>query len=68
MLKCPKCKERKCRNYLGVRNDSEPFDEIEEVNYCEAFPDRIPYEIAYGDNDHTKPFKGDNGIRYSTGV
>ena len=31
---------------------------------CEAFPDGIPDEIAYGDNPHTSPFPGDHGIRF----
>jgi hypothetical protein len=31
---------------------------------CKAFPERIPDEIAYGDNLHLEPFKGDNGIQY----
>jgi hypothetical protein len=31
---------------------------------CDAFPKGIPEEIATGEHDHTKPFKGDNGIRF----
>ncbi len=31
---------------------------------CKAFPDGIPDEIAYGDNNHTDPYPGDNGIQY----
>ena len=31
---------------------------------CTAFPQGIPDEILDGENLHTKPFKGDNGIRY----
>ena len=31
---------------------------------CKAFPDGIPYEITYGDNDHTKPYPGDHGIQF----
>lgn len=33
-------------------------------NTCAAFPDGIPDEIWRGDNDHTKPYPGDNGIRF----
>ncbi len=33
---------------------------------CEAFPDGIPKEIAFGDWDHTKPFQGDKGILFET--
>jgi len=39
-------------------------EESTEVNYCKAFPDGIPDEIAYGDNKHTEPYPGDNGIQY----
>ena len=31
---------------------------------CKAFPDGIPKEIADGKHDHTKSYKGDNGIRF----
>lgn len=31
---------------------------------CTAFKDEIPDEIYYGDHDHTKPYPGDNGIRF----
>ena len=31
---------------------------------CKAFPDGIPTEILTGENDHTKPYKGDNGIQF----
>jgi len=31
---------------------------------CKAFPKGIPKEILLGKHDHTKPFKGDNGIRF----
>jgi len=31
---------------------------------CKAFPDGIPKAIWIGENDHTKPYKGDNGIRF----
>ena len=33
---------------------------------CEAYPDGIPYEIISGQADHTKPYKGDNGIRFES--
>ena len=29
---------------------------------CLAYPGGIPDEIFYGEIDHTKPYKGDNGI------
>ena len=31
---------------------------------CKAYPDGIPKEIITSEHDHTKPFKGDNGIRF----
>jgi len=31
---------------------------------CAAFPDGIPAVIWRGDNDHTKPFPGDDGLRF----
>ena len=62
MLQEPKCWTRKCRHYLGVIQPD--GTEMTETNNCEAFPEGIPNEIAYGDNDHTKPFPGDNGIQF----
>lgn len=41
----------KCKNYLGAAS-------------CLAFFDGIPSEIMNGKFDHTKPYKGDNGIRF----
>jgi len=43
----PQCK--KCKNYS--------FGAV-----CEAFKKGIPVEILTGEHDHTKPYKGDNGI------
>lgn len=31
---------------------------------CKAFPEKIPEEIWLGENDHRKPFEGDNGIQF----
>ena len=31
---------------------------------CKAFPKEIPKEIYLEEFDHTKPFEGDNGIRF----
>jgi hypothetical protein len=31
---------------------------------CKAFPKGIPEKIITGEHDHTKPFKGDGGIRF----
>jgi len=32
---------------------------------CLAFPSGIPAEIITGEFDHTKPYPGDRGIRFS---
>ena len=32
--------------------------------WCKAFPKGIPKKILSGEHDHTKPFKGDGGIRF----
>jgi hypothetical protein len=47
----PKCAT--CLLYLGGRS-------------CIAFPkdDEIPDEIWSGENDHSKPVKGDHGFQY----
>jgi hypothetical protein len=31
---------------------------------CDAYPKKIPIKIVTGEHDHTKPFPGDNGIRF----
>ena len=33
---------------------------------CDAYPDKIPYEIISGQVDHKKPYKGDNGITFES--
>jgi len=40
-----------CKHYKGDRK-------------CKAFPEKIPKEIFFGEKDHTKKFKGDNGITF----
>ena len=38
---------------------------LEQKRKCAAFRDGlIPLEIWNGDNDHRKPFPGDNGIQF----
>ena len=61
-LEEPACYTRGCVHYIGV---SQPDGtELSEVNVCKAYPDGIPFEIAYGENKHTSPYPGDNGIRF----
>jgi len=64
MITVPACYFRDCKNYIGAVNNSDPFDESKEFCACEAFPDGIPDDIAYGDNLHEKPVEGDHGIQY----
>jgi hypothetical protein len=54
MIAEPKCSKRECVHLIGVKQDDE--DERTERNYCLAFPDGIPDEIAYGDNLHLQKF------------
>ncbi len=44
-----------CFNCIHLQDD--------EKYKCKAF-ELIPDEIWEGENDHTKPFKGDNGILF----
>ena len=46
---CMKCK------YFSIR---------ENTLRCDAFPEGIPDEIILGGVEHTKPYKGDNGIQF----
>lgn len=59
-----RCFERRCKHFLGVVWLGE--DESSEEAHCRAFPKGIPDEIAYGDNDHTKPYPGNQGIQYES--
>lgn len=61
MIPEPNCFTRKCKHFIGVKNDG---DETTERVYCAAFPDGIPAEIAFGSNKHIKPYPGDNGIQF----
>lgn len=67
MLDEPNCSIRKCKHFLGVggpESDDGNGEEFE-VNICEAFPDGIPEDIAYGDNKHSTPLPNQkNAIVY----
>ena len=62
MLPTPNCSKRNCKHFTGIYQP----DDTERIEKpaCKAFPEGIPYVIAYGDNKHSKPFPGDNGIQY----
>jgi hypothetical protein len=62
MLLEPNCSKRNCKHFKGVTQPD--GTEMTERVVCEAFPDGIPGEIAYGDNPHTSPFPGDQGIQF----
>jgi len=40
------------------------YNDIKEKNACKAFKKGIPDIIFLGENDHKKPYPGDNGIRF----
>jgi hypothetical protein len=54
------CQVRNCKHYITQVGPLEY-----PIYVCSAFPKGIPAEIAEGRNDHSEPFKGDGGIRYS---
>lgn len=56
MLVAPKCYIRKCKHYKGVKWFGD--DETTERNICGAFPEGIPNEIAYGEDEHLKVLVG----------
>ncbi len=63
-INVPKCSERKCTNYIGMRELVEG-DESSHKYICVAFIFEIPDEIAYGDELHVNPlWKQHNDIVY----
>jgi hypothetical protein len=50
------CSKRDCLHFRGIKEGG--------AVTCDAFPEGIPKEIAYGPNPHRKPFPGDHGIQY----
>ncbi len=67
MLLETNCSMRGCVFFDGVK--FEPGEDggnaaNNAIPACLAFPDGIPNAIAYGRNDHTKPYKGDGGTQY----
>jgi hypothetical protein len=49
-----KCYERRCKHFQGTAMGHD---------FCAAFPDGVPDEIAHGENQHTAPLQDQgNGI------
>ena len=62
MIAEPNCHKRKCKHFIGVKNDRL---ELNERVYCKTFPDKIPDKISYGNNKHNVPLKNqENDIVY----
>jgi len=56
MIGEPRCSKRGCANFLGIARKDINLEETE-FPYCEAFPEGIPENIAYGTALHLKPTK-----------
>lgn len=55
MIKVCNCYLRKCKHFVGV---IQPDGTEESERYvCKAFLDKIPDEIAFGENKHLEPTK-----------
>jgi len=67
MMREPRCSERNCKHFIGVLQDDVLEHELTEQVVCKAFSQGIPDTIAYGDDLHLKPVRGDNGIQYELG-
>jgi hypothetical protein len=50
MIDEAKCFTRRCKHYIGVFQPD--GTEMTERHVCAAFPERIPDEIAYGNDKH----------------
>lgn len=54
-LQEPRCLQRNCIQFQGATWLGRT--EKSEVVFCNAFPEGIPNDIAYGDNLHLAPIK-----------
>ena len=59
----PQC--RVCAHLRSPSGDIGASGELLAWMTCVAFPDGIPAAIATGAHDHTKPFPGDRGVRFT---
>ena len=65
MVDQPNCFKRKCVHFIGVYQPD--GTERSEIVICEAYPEGIPNEIAYGDYPHIKVREDqDNDIVFET--
>lgn len=63
MIREPKCSKRKCKYYQGIIKPD--GSEKTEQPACQAYPDGIPNDIAYGDDKHLEVRDDqDNDITY----
>lgn len=54
-----------CKNFRGLDMDIQAEPGLDGPRQtCNAFPYKIPDEIWDGENPHTAPYPGDNGIRF----
>jgi|TARA_Y100000034_G_C6879363_1_gene402663 hypothetical protein len=56
MLLEPECYTRRCVHYRGITWTGR--EEKSEINFCNVFPEGIPSEIAYGNDLHLTPKRG----------
>ena len=56
MIEIPKCYERGCKYYTGIKKSGKAT-----FNCCKAYPDGIPDEISYGENTHAEVQKDQAG-------
>lgn len=66
MLEEPKCYTRKCKHFIGVKQNPDGNEGTEHA-VCTAFLGGIPDDIAYGDNKHLTLVDGDHGITFERG-
>jgi hypothetical protein len=65
MISEPRCSVRHCIHLKGVKELDAELGEASQVPYCDAFPNGIPEEIAYGRDLHLTKHPGqDNDIVY----
>ena len=63
-----KMHERMGNSILGITVDDGICNKCKHIyddgQRCKAFPKGIPSVVLTGEHKHTKPYRGDNGIRF----